>query len=341
MSNIKIVKLDPTGFNVRPDTPTVSDNESAHSVDSIGGSETSSIASFNSEKTPDDLAYLPNVSSNVSVTKTDLVSHSSPVTTTSSIPLPPISNKSLNQSGGKSLEEPLVDGAQGYLTIKKNDDEISANSAYSQRELKTDELSTDSPASLMSLAKPIQPTEPEFSTMVKPPQTMPDQKSETGSRNDYYSTEDEEIIDMTDNKLYEVMASVLEDEEGDNVSENLAKISRGLEKLNDVLSKIHTEYAEINKERAKERRHFEQMAMAINNQNLLLVKIMEIFDTGKKNKPKDNDASSAVSEGYLSTILNTRGGKDERRESKKISEFSEKPKEKDPNIKEVRLKNRL
>jgi len=133
--------------------------------------------------------------------------------------------------------------------------------------------------------------------------TMTTTRSESESSSSESSvsrdTDDEEVIDMTDNTLYTVLAAVLEDEDGNNVSENLSSINRHLEKHNETLEKILSEYAEINRERGREKRYFEQMAQAINNQTRVLEKMSSVFDAFLRNqgvKPEKNIQKSTIIE---------------------------------------------
>lgn len=102
----------------------------------------------------------------------------------------------------------------------------------------------------------------------QPPNTAP-------MRNDYYSDTDEEVIDMTDNKLYEVLASVLEDEDGNNVSENMAKTNSYLEKL---ISIFENQQKHSNSDDV-----ILKISNAIENQNKLLTRFVDIFEKSSKN----------------------------------------------------------
>jgi hypothetical protein len=113
-----------------------------------------------------------------------------------------------------------------------------------------------------------QPIPNKFPSNQQPPNTAP-------MRNDYYSDTDEEVIDMTDNKLYEVLASVLEDVDGNNVSENMAKTNSYLEKL---ISIFENQPKHSNSDDAILR-----MSNAIENQNKLLTRIVDIFEKSTKN----------------------------------------------------------
>ena len=120
----------------------------------------------------------------------------------------------------------------------------------------------------VAIQQPAQPTPTKFPSNQHPPNTAP-------MRNDYYSDTDEEVIDMTDNKLYEVLASVLEDVDGNNVSENMAKTNSYLEKL---ISIFENQQKHSNSDDSILR-----MSNAIENQNKLLTRIVDIFEKSTKN----------------------------------------------------------
>lgn len=306
IKEIKIVKLLPGGFTpVTPDQ-TTTDDDSAKTVESYI-SETDDEDIVHKEK-PVDLVHL-NTPANVTVTKE-------------------INNE---QAGGKG--ETI--GVDNYLQMKKDDDDVSTSSKYSEKDVNVDGDELKVTEEFDEKSDIITPESPEFTTMVSRPTVIPQKKEEPKERNDYYSDEEEDIIDMTDNKLYEVLAMVLEDGEGDNVSENLLKINNNLEKHNEILTKLVQEYAEINRERNKERRHFEQMAMAINNQNLLLMKLLDVFENGnsdRKNNRKED--GNDLLEKYSSRMFSKGGsdGKKSRPEPKK---------EEEANLKTIRMTNRL
>lgn len=243
--NVKIVKVDPTGFYLNKE-------DSKQSVQSEA-SDISSISDSASEETTQstenhDLVHLQSAPVNVSVIKEQ----------------PSPSPKQVQQTGGannnenkKEVNKPV----ENYLAVKKplEDDEESVNSQYSEKDINSEEL-------------------PE--TNDTPPKIIPSNNSPTNtqttetttSRNDYYSDDEEEIIDMTDNKLYEVLASVFEDEEGDNVSENLAKLNRNMEKHNELLEKILGAFMEMNAAKHQERKFFETLALTVQNHSKLLKK---------------------------------------------------------------------
>lgn len=230
--NVKIVKVDSTGFYLNKE-------DSKQSVQSYDDNESEETTDSSNEETTEnhDLVHLSNAPVNVSVVKEQ---HS---------PTP----EKIQQSGGFNKNENKE--SENYLTVKKplEDDEESVNSQYSEKEINSNELpqTNDTNQKINN-----SPTNTQTTTST--------------SRDDYYSDDEEEIIDMTDNKLYEVLASVFEDEEGDNVSENLAKLNRNLEKHNELLEKILNQFIEMNTEKHKERKFFETLALTVQNHSKLL-----------------------------------------------------------------------
>ena len=250
--NIKIVKVDPTGFFLQSEENTknsdISDESSVSSISSGGTAE--------SEK----LNHLPLVNPNVSVTKEEVKME--PVT-------PPLISV--------KTQEDLTQ-ASNYLSTKP---ESSSNLPFNNNtpnSLKNEDTETTETMSINS-------------------DTDTDSTSSSG----------DDVIDMTDNALYSVLAAVLEDEEGNNVTDMLSSINTNLDKHNETLEKILGEYAEINRERTKERRYFEQMAMAINNQNRILEKLSNMFEASLKSsgtKVKSVDMEGGRMDDELDRIKN-------------------------------------
>jgi len=258
--NVKIVKVDPTGFYLNKE------DDSRQSVESDiteSDSDTSDISENN------DLVHLKNVPTNVSVIKEPAPS-----------PPPQMEQPQIQQQEGGANNK-----TENYMPVKKNveEDEESVNSQYSEKEMDSEELpQTNEPSTNKQNTNVITTHTPETTT----------------SRNDYYSDTDEEIIDMTDNKLYEVLASVFEDEEGENVSENLSKLNRNLEKHNELLEKILFEFVEMNKEKHKERKFFETLAFTVQNHSKLLKNNKKILEETEEvlddalsteNEPTENE----------------------------------------------------
>lgn len=229
MSNIKIVKVDPTGFFVKKDEEELS----KASVDSEITDESSvSSVSSGSESEPD-LAPLPNAPRTVSVIKEELPSN---------------------------------------ISLTSNQDVNLANDYLNKKEEKAETPFTNDTTSITS------------ENSVTETETNSDTASESSVSQSQNTESDEEVIDMTDETLYTVLAAVLEDEDGNNVSENLNAIKNNLEKHNETLEKILNEYSEMNRERVKERKYFEQMSNAIHNQNRMLEKLVSVFDVFLKSQ---------------------------------------------------------
>lgn len=142
-------------------------------------------------------------------------------------------------------EKKTENDIENYLSVEnKPEENETVNSQYSENELNTEkEL-------------------PKENNQEKQPE------SKEPPKNEYYSDDDEEVIDMTENKLYEVLASVLEDEQGENVSENLAKLNRNLERHNELMGKILHELINMNREKHKEHRFFEALTRKLNKNSL-------------------------------------------------------------------------
>ena len=166
------------------------------------------------------------------------------------------------------------------------------------------------------------------------------------NRNDYYSDTEEDVIDMTDNKLYDILASVLEDEDGENVSENMAKMNRNLEK-------VITMFEAYQQNNAKDE-YLSKIGEAIENQNKILSQIVQVLE---KQKEPNQDANVAISNQNVSVFNENENQKENNKKNKK----NEKPKSSsesssesdkgentnntentnDPNIKKVKISESL
>jgi hypothetical protein len=90
--------------------------------------------------------------------------------------------------------------------------------------------------------------------------------------------EDEEIIDMTDDKLSLILSAVLEDEEGENVSDNLSKIVKTFDHHNKLMEKLIDEVKTSQKAKESETTVLRTMSESIKTQNNLLEKISKSFE---------------------------------------------------------------
>lgn len=150
------------------------------------------------------------------------------------------------------------------------------------------------------------------------------------NRNDYYSDAEEDVIDMTDNKLYDILSSVLEDEDGENVSENMAKMNRNLEK-------VITMFEAYQQNNTKDE-YLSKIGEAIENQNKILSQIIRVLEkqgqsnletnikednkeNEKKHKKHEKSVSSESSESSVESVTDDT--------------------EKNPNIKKVRISNSI
>ena len=160
------------------------------------------------------------------------------------------------------------------------------------------------------------------------------------NRNDYYSDTEEDVIDMTDNKLYDILASVLEDEDGENVSENMAKMNRNLEK-------VITMFEAYQQNNAKDE-YLSKIGEAIENQNKILSQIVRVLE---KQKEPNQDANVAISNQNVS-VFNENNKNHKKNNKPKSSSESSSESDKgentedtqnipDPNIKKVKISDSL
>ena len=160
------------------------------------------------------------------------------------------------------------------------------------------------------------------------------------NRNDYYSDTEEDVIDMTDNKLYDILASVLEDEDGENVSENMSKMNRNLEK-------VITMFEAYQQNNAKDE-YLSKIGEAIENQNKILSQIVRVLE---KQGQLNQEANISVLNANNSNEENN-NKKHNKHEKPKSSSESSSESDKgentedtqnipDPNIKKVKISESL
>ena len=170
--------------------------------------------------------------------------------------------------------------------------------------------------------------------------------AQPATRNDYYSDTEEDVIDMTDNKLYDILASVLEDEDGENVSENMSKMNRNLEK-------VITMFEAYQQNNTKDE-YLSKIGEAIENQNKILSQIVKALEKqGQPNQEGNVVVLNENKENNLNNELN------ENKENNKKNKKNEKPKsssesssesdkgenpddtEKNPDIKKIKVSDIL
>jgi len=164
------------------------------------------------------------------------------------------------------------------------------------------------------------------------------------NRNDYYSDADEDVIDMTDNKLYDILASVLEDEDGENVSENMAKMNRNLEK-------VITMFEAYQQNNTKDE-YLSKIGEAIENQNKILSQIVKALEKqGQPNQELNVSVLNENKENNLNNELNENNKKNKKHEKPKSSSESSSSEsdkgentedtEKNPDIKKIKVSDIL
>jgi len=208
-------------------------------------------------------------------------------------------------------------------------------------------LNTSFPISTPAQIPPVNPVQTNNAPMIINEQQNNNAQSTTAqpanNRNDYYSDADEDVIDMTDNKLYDILASVLEDEDGENVSENMAKMNRNLEK-------IITMFEAYQQNNTKDE-YLSKIGEAIENQNKILSQIVKALEKqGQPNQELNVSVLNENKENNLNNELNENYKKNKKHEKPKSSSesSSESDKgentddtEKNPNIKKIKVSDSL
>ena len=98
-----------------------------------------------------------------------------------------------------------------------------------------------------------------------------------GGDEDDDEEDDADVIDMTDDQLYQVLSGVLVDDDGNNVCDNILKIANGIDKHNDLLEKLVGEVAKSNKHKESEASSVKALAETMRTQNAILEKIVSSF----------------------------------------------------------------
>jgi len=213
---------------------------------------------------------------------------------------------------------------------------------------------SSSPASTPTPVAPVSPSNTNISSNNNE-QTNNNAQSTTAQpteRNDYYSDTEEDVIDMTDNKLYDILASVLEDEDGENVSENMAKMNRNIEK-------VITMFEAYQQNNTKDE-YLSKIGEAIENQNKILSQIVRVLEKQEKPNQEGNivvlNKNEEKNENENENEKNKKHKKHEKHEkhekSKSSSESSSSESDKgentndtqntnDPNIKKVKISESL
>ena len=91
--------------------------------------------------------------------------------------------------------------------------------------------------------------------------------------------DDDDVIDMTDEKLYQVLSGVLVDDDGNNVCDNILKIANGIDKHNDLLGQLVSGVKESNKKKDETATTLRTLADTMKAQNSLIEKIVSSFNT--------------------------------------------------------------
>jgi hypothetical protein len=207
----------------------------------------------------------------------------------------------------------------------------------------SESLNTNLPISIPEPVAPVQTNNTPAPAIVNAQSTT---AQPANNRNDYYSDADEDVIDMTDNKLYDILASVLEDEDGENVSENMSKMNRNLEK-------VITMFEAYQQNNTKDE-YLSKIGDAIENQNKILSQIVKALEKqGQPNQEGNVVVLNENKENNLNNELN------ENKENNKKNKKNEKPKsssesssesdkgentedtEKNPDIKKIKVSDIL
>ena len=241
------------------------------------------------------------------------------------------------------LPEPSSPPASRFNSIVKDETLNSYLEKPKVEQPSPESLNTNSPISISEPVAPVQTNNTPAPAIVNAQSTT---AQPANNRNDYYSDADEDVIDMTDNKLYDILASVLEDEDGENVSENMSKMNRNLEK-------IITMFEAYQQNNTKDE-YLSKIGEAIENQNKILTQIVKALENqGQPNqdaKVAFLNENEEKNENNNENENNKKNKKHEKREKPKSSSesSSESDKgentddtEKNPDIKKIKVSDSI
>ena len=159
------------------------------------------------------------------------------------------------------------------------------------------------------------------------------QAQPVNNRNDYYSDAEEDVIDMTDNKLYDILSSVLEDEDGENVSENMAKMNRNLEK-------VITMFEAYQQNNTKDE-YLSKLGDAIENQNKILSQLVSILEKQAPNNESTKKESTKKESNEKNEKHDESESSTESSNNNNLTDENTDDTEKNPNIKKVKISNSI
>ena len=325
MSDIKIIKvatggakIDSSGFFIKPKQSEPSqlsqfiqkENEKEKKIDYEDDEDDGSVDSM----TVSDVSSATN-KSDEEYTNESMTS-APPLYVPSSSPTPRVSSIVKDETLNSYLEKPKVEQPS------------------------SESLNTNLPISIPEPVAPVQTNNTPAPAIVNAQSTT---AQPANNRNDYYSDADEDVIDMTDNKLYDILASVLEDEDGENVSEKMSKMNRNLEK-------IITMFEAYQQNNTKDE-YLSKIGEAIENQNKILTQIVKALENqGQPNQDAKVAFLNESNENNLNNELNKKNKKNEKNEKPKSSSesSSESDKgentddtEKNPDIKKIKVSDSI
>ena len=336
MSDIKIIKvatggakIDSSGFFIKPKQSEPSqlsqfiqkENEKEKKIDYEDDEDDGSVDSM----TVSDVSSATN-KSDEEYTNESMTS-APPLYVPSSSPTPRVSSIVKDETLNSYLEKPKVEQPS------------------------PESLNTNLPISIPEPVAPVQTNNTPAPAIVNAQSTT---AQPANNRNDYYSDADEDVIDMTDNKLYDILASVLEDEDGENVSENMSKMNRNLEK-------IITMFEAYQQNNTKDE-YLSKIGEAIENQNKILTQIVKALENQGQpnqdakvaflNESKESEVNelNKNKENNLNNELNENNKKNKKNEkpisSSESSSESDKGEntddtEKNPDIKKIKVSDSL
>jgi hypothetical protein len=239
------------------------------------------------------------------------------------------------------LPEPSSPPASRFNSIVKDETLNSYLEKPKVEQPSPESLNTNLPISIPEPVAPVQTNNTPAPAIVNAQSTT---AQPANNRNDYYSDADEDVIDMTDNKLYDILASVLEDEDGENVSENMSKMNRNLEK-------IITMFEAYQQNNTKDE-YLSKIGEAIENQNKILTQIVKALENqGQPNQDAKVAFLNESKENNLNNELNENNNKKTKKNEKPKSSSessSESDKgentddtEKNPDIKKIKVSDSI
>lgn len=186
-------------------------------------------------------------------------------------------SNSVEESSTNQIKEVKID-ASTFL-LEDSDDEAKSFSEKNHTEevAEEEEYGTEEEEVTETQQETVQKITQNLENLNNRPDLSDIESMSGGGDEDDDEEDDADVIDMTDDQLYQVLSGVLVDDDGNNVCDNILKIANGIDKHNDLLEKLVGEVAKSNKHKESEASSIKALAETMRTQNAILEKIVSSF----------------------------------------------------------------